>query len=289
MSRITWDGVGDRLYETGVDRGVLYIPNNQGEYVNGYAWNGLTSVNESPSGAEATPQYADNLKYLNLQSAEEFGGTIEAFTYPEQFAQCDGSAALAPGVFVGQQTRKPFGFSYRTLLGNDVDSTDHGYKLHLVYGALASPSEKAYSTVNESPEAMTFSWEFSTTSVPVPDHSPSATITIDSTKVNSAKLAALEDILYGTDIQTPRLPLPAEIVSLFEGVSNLVYATSPTFNEETNTITIPSVAGVRYTIDGETVTGSVVITEDTLVRAFPNVGYQLSATSDDDWAFEYQD
>lgn len=289
MSRITWDATGERLYETGVDRGVLYPRSASGEYVNGVAWNGLVSVSESPSGAEATPQYADNIKYLNLVSAEEFGGTIEAFTYPPEFGQCDGSVQVSPGISVGQQTRRAFGLSYRTLLGNDVDATDHGYKLHLVYGALASPSERAYSTVNDTPEAITFSWEFTTTAVEVPGLKPSATITIDSTAVDSAALETLEDILYGSALQDPRLPLPAEIIEIFEGTATLVFATAPSFNPETNTITIPTVTGVEYTIDGSVVTGSVVIEEDTLVRARATPGYILSQASDDDWAFEYNE
>lgn len=289
MSRITWDATGERLYETGVDRGVLYPRSSSGEYINGVAWNGLVSVSESPSGAEATPQYADNIKYLNLVSAEEFGGTIEAFTYPAEFGQCDGSVQVSPGISVGQQTRRTFGLSYRTLLGNDVDATDHGYKLHLVYGALASPSERAYSTVNDTPEAITFSWEFSTTAVEVPNLRPSATITIDSTAVDSEALETLEDILYGSALQDPRLPLPAEIISIFEGTSTLVFATAPTFNPATNTITIPTVTGVEYTINGSVVSGSVIIDEDTLVRARAIPGYILSQASDDDWAFEYEE
>lgn len=289
MSRITWDATGERLYETGVDRGVLYPRSSTGEYINGVPWNGLVSISESPSGAEATPQYADNIKYLNLVSTEEFGGTIEAFTYPTEFGQCDGSAEVTPGIHVGQQTRRTFGLAYRTLLGNDVDATDHGYKLHLVYGALASPSEKAYTTVNDTPEAITFSWEFTTTAVDVPGHRPSATITIDSTSVDPGALAALEDILYGTELQDPRLPLPAEIIDLFEGTVEVVFATAPTFNPGTNTITIPTVTGVEYTIDGSVVTGSVVIEEDTLVRARATQGYILSTASDDDWAFEYEE
>lgn len=290
MARITWDNVGERQYETGVDHGVLYLPDSGGAYADGYAWNGLTAVTETPSGAEATPQYADNIKYLNLVSVEEFGGTIEAFTYPEQFARCDGSAALSTGVYVGQQSRSTFGLSYRTVIGNDVDATDHGYKLHLVYGALAAPTEKAYATINDTPEAITFSWEFSTTAVPVPGLKPSATITIDSRLVAAQKLEELEDILYGTALVSPRLPLPAEIFALFDGSVVEVFATAPTFSAGTNTITIPTVVGVDYKVDGEVVpAGPLVITDDTLVRAVPQPGYKLSAASDDDWAFEYQE
>ena len=219
MAKLVWDKTGERLYETGVDRGVLYVQSN-GTYPNGVAWNGLTAVTESPSGAEATPLYADNIKYLNLMSAEEFGCTIEAYTYPEEFAECDGSAELATGVTIGQQARKTFGLSYRTKIGNDATGDKCGYKLHLIYGGLASPSEKAYATINDSPEAITFSWEVSTTPVSVDGHSPTASITIDSTKVEPTKLAALEEILYGKDGDSgsgtePRLPLPSEIATLF--------------------------------------------------------------------------
>jgi hypothetical protein len=214
--RLQWDKIGERVYETGVDRGVLYIPNSSGEYEEGVVWNGLVSVSESPSGAEPTPQYADNIKYLNLVSAEEFGATVEAFTYPDEFAQFDGTAEVQPGVLVGQQTRGTFGLAYRSLLGDDVDGTNRGYKLHLVYGALAAPTEKAYNTVNETPEAITFSWELSTTPIEVPGRKPSATVVIDSTKVDTAQLQEVEDILYGTEGTEARLPLPAELIDLFE-------------------------------------------------------------------------
>ena len=223
MSKIVWDETGKRTYETGVDHGVLY-PQVSGAYPKGVAWNGLTSVNESPSGAEANPQYADNIKYLNLVSAEDFGATIEAFTYPDEWAECDGSAVPTPGVSIGQQTRKTFGLCYRTVLGNDTDGQDHGYKLHLVYNALAKPSEKNYQTVNDSPEAISFSWEITTTPVAITDHKPAACITIDSTKVDTTKLAALETLLYGKDPTTaeandgvdPKLPLPAEVIALLK-------------------------------------------------------------------------
>ena len=226
MSKLVWDKTGERYYETGVNQGVLYPEGEDGTYSNGVAWNGLISVTESPSGAEVTPLYADNIKYLNLMSTEEFGATIEAYTYPEEFAQCDGSAEIATGVMIGQQNRKTFGLSYKTALGNDVDGNDYGYKLHLIYGALAAPSEKGYATINDSPEAITFSWEVTTTPVPVTGFKPTASITIDSTKVDATKLAALEEILYGKDPTTPegddegddgvdpRLPLPDEIIDL---------------------------------------------------------------------------
>lgn len=213
MSKLVWDQTGERLYETGVKNGVLYIP-TAGVYSKGVAWNGLTAVTESPSGAEPTALYADDIKYLSLMSAEEFGATIEAYTYPDEFAECDGSAELVDGVYVGQQARKMFGLCYRTVIGNDVDNNDHGYKLHLIYGCLAAPSEKGYATINDSPEAITFSWEVSTTPVNVTGHKPTACITIDSTKVDPTKLAALEDILYGSESAEARLPLPDEIKTL---------------------------------------------------------------------------
>lgn len=213
MSKIVWDQTGERLYETGVNHGVLYIPTS-GVYSKGVAWNGLTAVTESPSGAESTALYADDIKYLNLMSAEEFACTIEAYTYPDEFAECDGSASLVAGVNIGQQPRKTFGLCYRTTVGNDTDSNAHGYKLHMVYGCLAAPSEKAYATINDSPEAITFSWEVSTTPVNVTGHKPTALLTIDSTKADPTKLAALEKILYGDTEAEPRLPLPDEIATL---------------------------------------------------------------------------
>lgn len=226
--KLVWDQTGERLYETGVSQGVLYPIQTGGVYTVGVAWNGLSSVTESPSGAEASAVYADNIKYLNLMSTEEFGGTIEAYMAPDEFAECDGSRELAPGVYAGQQSRKIFGLAYKTLLGNDVDNNDYGYKLHLVYGALASPSEKGYSTVNDSPEAITLSWEFNTTPVEISTLvdgkklKPTALLTFDSTKVNAEKLAALEEILYGKDPTTPdgddgveaRLPLPDEVIKI---------------------------------------------------------------------------
>ena len=214
MAKIEWDKTGERLYETGVKNGVLYVQ-EAGAYQNGVAWNGLTAVTESPSGAEATPLYADDIKYLNLLSTEEFGATIEAYTYPDEFAACDGSAALADGVMIGQQARKTFGLCYRTTIGNDTEGNDHGYKLHIIYGALAAPSEKAYATINDSPEAITFSWEVTTTPVNVTGAKPTASITIDSTKADPTKLAALEKKLYGDTDTEATLPLPDEIKGIF--------------------------------------------------------------------------
>lgn len=228
MSKLVWDKTGERLYESGVRQGVLYPIQPDGKYNKGVAWNGLTAVTESPSGAEATPLWADDIKYLNLTSAEEFGATVEAYTYPDEFAECDGSAEIAPGVYAGQQSRKMFGLCYRTLLGNDVEGESYGYKLHLVYGAKAAPSEKGYSTINDSPDAVTFSWELTTTPVEIvaavggKKLKPTACLTFDSTKTDPAKLAALEEILYGKDPSTegandgvePRMPLPDEVITL---------------------------------------------------------------------------
>ena len=213
MSKIVWDKSGERFYETGVRNGVLYVQEN-GTYPKGVAWNGLTAVTESPSGAEPSPLYADDIKYLNLLSTEEFAATVEAYTYPPEFEECDGSASIAVGVNIGQQKRKPFGMSYKTVLGNDEENNSYGYKLHIIYGALAAPSEKAYASINDSPEAITFSWELSTTPVSVTGFDPTASISIDSTKANPEKLAALEDILYGSADTEPRLPLPDEIAQL---------------------------------------------------------------------------
>lgn len=216
MAKIKWDQIGERFYETGVSKGVLYLYDaEQKTYGNGVAWNGLTAVNQSPSGAEPTALYADNIKYLNLMSTEEFGATIEAYTYPDEFAQCNGEADLGKGVTIGQQKRSTFGFSYQTKIGNDVDA-DLGYKIHLVYGALAKPSAKDYATVNDSPEAITFSWEISTTPIEVEGMKPTATVEIDSTKCDAAKLAALESMLYGTASEEPKLPTPDEIIALLK-------------------------------------------------------------------------
>ena len=214
MSKIVWDAIGEHTFETGVRNGVLYLKDAEGAYSNGVAWNGLTSVSESPEGAEPTDLYADDIKYLTLMSAENFKATIEAYTYPVEFEECDGSATIAKGVVIGQQSRKPFGLCYRTAIGNDTDGNEHGYKLHIVYGCQASPSEKQYSTINDSPEAITFSWEVSTTPVNVTGKKPTATLIIDSTKADKAKLTALEAIMYGSEQTEPRLPLPDEIATL---------------------------------------------------------------------------
>lgn len=214
MPKIVWDATGERLYETGVKKGVLYVQDKSGTYPKGVAWNGLTAITESPSGAESTPLYADDTKYLNLMSVEEFGATIEAYTYPDEFAACDGSAELTPGVTIGQQPRSTFGMSYVTTVGNDVEGNAHGYKIHIIYGASATPSEKSYSTINDSPEAITFSWEVKTTPVNVTGFQPTASVIIDSTKVDPEKLAALETMLYGADDAEATLPMPDAIAAL---------------------------------------------------------------------------
>jgi hypothetical protein len=289
MAKLTWDNTGERLYETGVDHGVLYIPDSGGAYTSGVAWNGLTTVTESPSGAEATALYADNIKYLNLISAEEFGATVEAYTYPEEFGQFDGTYSPSAGIHVGQQSRKPFGLSYRTRLGNDVDGSDHGYKLHLIYNATAAPSEKAYASINDSPEAITFSWELTTTPVSAGDTlKPTAQIVIDSTKVDATALAALEDALYGTAGDDPHLPTPAEVLAFFAGTVTEVTPVAPTYDNATHTLTIPNVTGVTYYIDGESVAaGPMTITGDTVVEARANAGYVFTEPSDDDWYFDF--
>lgn len=289
MTALAWDQVGERLYETGVDRGVLYIPDAGGQYNDGFAWNGLTTVTESPSGAEASPQFADNIKYLNLVSAEQFGATIEAFTYPDEFAQCDGTASPEAGVTIGQQARKTFGLCYRTRIGNDLDGTDHGYKLHLIYGALAAPSEKAYATINDSPEAITFSWEVTTSPVEVAGFKPTASLTVDSTKVDADALSDLEDQLYGTVGGDPSLPLPSAVLALFSGTVTEVETVAPTYNSSTDIVTIPTVTGVVYSVAGEVVAGGPFgpITEDTVVTAQPAAGYRFTDASDNDWTINF--
>lgn len=294
MARLTWDNTGERLYETGVDHGVLYIPDGNGNYNDGVAWNGLTTVTESPSGAEATALYADNIKYLDLRSAEEFGATIEAFTFPDEFLQFDGVASPQPGVHVGQQSRSTFGFSYRTNVGNDIDGSDYGYKLHLIYGASAAPSEKAYATINDSPEAITFSWEVSTTPISAgAGLKPTSQLIIDSTKVDAGDLTTLEDLLYG-EAGNPQLPSPASVIAIFgAGVTTVdmgLFANQPSYNSGTHVITIPTVTGVAWTLNGVEATpgaqtalgvgevGEVVATPTT-------TAYVL--TGDTDWVFSY--
>lgn len=292
MTKLAWDQTGTRQYETGVDHGVLYIIDDAGAYSTGFAWNGLTTVTESPSGAEASPQYADNIKYLNLVSAEEFGATIEAFTYPIEFGQCDGTIEPETGVAVGQQRRKTFGLAYRTRIGNDLDGTDYGYKLHLIYGALAAPSEKAYATINDSPEAISFSWDVSTTPVEVGtiggvDYKPTASVTINSVTSDSGSLENLEEMLFGTVGSDPQLPLPADVIALFAGTTATVIPTQPTYDAGTKIITIPAVTGVIYRIAGVTKAAGALpaITVDTVVNAVPAAGYKFPLVSDDDWLY----
>lgn len=257
MAKLLWDQDGQKLFETGVSNGVLFVKNGN-TYGDGVAWNGLTAVTESPSGAEANPLYADNIKYLNLISAEEFGATVEAYTYPDEFGVCDGSAELSPGVIIGQQGRKTFGLTYKTLLGNDSESTSYGYKLHIIYGALAAPSEKAYATVNDSPEAITFSWELTTTPVNVNGHKPTASIIIDSTKVDSSKLTALENILYGTSSSNPRLPMPDEIVAIFSNPAPSELALSNSVPAE-NATAVAVAANIVLTFNNPIVNESVML------------------------------
>lgn len=287
MSRIVWDKIGERLFRTGCDRGVLYRQNAAGQYTIGYAWNGLVSVSASPTGAEATPQYADNIIYVNLVSAERFEGSISAFMYPDAFAECDGTASPVEGLGIGQQTRKPFGLSYRTLIGNDLEGQDYGYEINLVYGALAAPSERENNTVNDSPEAMELSWDLTTTPVEVPGFKPAATLTLDSTKISPSKLAEIENILYGTEGVEPRLPMPSEIITILEGSSTTVTPTMPTYNSTTKVITIPSITGVEYRIYGEPVTGTYTITQDTVVTAHATSGYKFPEVTDDDWFYAF--
>jgi hypothetical protein len=294
MARLTWDNTGERLYETVVDRGVLYIPDGNGAYTNGVAWNGLTTVTESPSGAEATALYADNIKYLDLRSAEEFGATIEAFTFPDEFLQFDGVATPQVGVHVGQQSRSTFAFSYRTNVGNDVDGSDYGYKLHLIYGATAAPSEKAYATINDSPEAITFSWEIATTPISAGGVlKPTSQLIIDSTKVDPTDLSQLEDTLYGQS-GNPQLPDPATVIAIFgAGVTTVnmgTLANQPSYVSGTHVITIPTVVGVSWKLDGVDATPGAQTALDTgesaeVTAHATSTAYVLSG--DTSWVFSY--
>lgn len=289
MTRMTWGRTGTKRYSTGVDRGALYLVDSNGNYSVAVPWHGLTNVTQSPSGAESNKQYADNGVYANLQSAEEFGATIEAFFSPKEFDECDGAKQIAPGVTAGQQGRRAFGFSYRTLLGNDTQGTELGYELHLIYGCQAAPSEKANATVNDSPELSALSWEITTTPVDVPidGFKPTARITIDSTEVTPAQLSALEDRLYGTAGADGYLPLPEELADIFGGTNVAVETVAPTYNPTTDTVTIPTVTGVNYFVGNEPVTGAFTITEDTVVTARPAAGYRFTNTSDTDWTVNY--
>lgn len=289
MAHLMWDQIGERFFETGVDQGVLYIPDSNGAYINGVAWNGLVNVTESPSGAEPNAQYADNIKYLNLYSAEEFSATVEAFTYPDEFQQFDGLAVPTPGVAVGQQGRPIFGLSYRTRVGNDLEGNSFAYKRHLVYGCQASPSEKAYGTESDSPEPITFSWSVATTPVAVTGLKNTSILTIDSRHVGSTELAALELMLHGDTGVDPVLPLPDTVIAMFDSGVTIVTPTAPTINSGTNVITIPTVTGVTYYIGGLSVSPGAqpAITDDVIVTARPNAGYVFSSGVDDDWLMEY--
>lgn len=295
MTTLTWDNTGQRTYETGVSNGVLFqIDPNTGEYVDGVAWNGLTTVTEKPAGADASPQYADNIKYLNLIATETFGGTIEAFTYPVEFEQNDGSGVPTPGVTVGQQPRKPFGFCFKSLKGNDVAGNSYGYKLHLIWNALAAPSEKAFATVNDSPEAIGFSWDITTTPLTVgtvlgTPYAPTASMTIDSTKVDSAKLATLEGYLYGTTIDDPTMPSPAQVITIMASSLTTATPTVPTYNSSTDLITIPSVTGVEYLINGVVVPAGDYgpIAANTLVKARPAIGYKFPVPTATEWLITF--
>jgi hypothetical protein len=287
VTQLTWDPTGHRLYEAGISKGVLYLPDVSGNYNEGYAWNGLTKVTEKPTGAVATPQYADNAMYLNLVSTERFDADIEAFTYPDQFAACDGSVALEPGLMLGQQPRKTFGLSYRTEVGNDLAGTQYGYKLHMVYNCLAAPSQRDYQSINDNPNAIALTWAVSTTPIAVPGFKNASTLTVDSTKVDAAALANLEAFLYGTVGQDPQLPSIQAIQAIFAGTVITVTPVIPTYTSATHTITIPTVTGVTYYINGLPVTGSVVIAANTIVTAQPNVGYQFAANVDNDWEIDF--
>ena len=277
MARLIWDKTGERLYEAGVSNGVLYLQKTDGSYDIGVAWNGLTAVNENPTGAEANSMYADNKKYAVIRSAEELGGTIEAYTYPDEFSQCDGSAEIIPGAYIKQQKRTPFGLVYKTLIGNDTEELDHGYKIHLIYGATASPSEKAYETINDSPDGIIFSWEYETIPTEVPGYKPTSSIELDSTKINRDKLKAIEDILFGTENTDPRLPSPAEIIEILNrykltfvavgGGESLTGATIIVYSDSEKTQVVSDLNNLPpgtyyYTVSKdnfETVEGSVTI------------------------------
>lgn len=288
MTKLAWDVVGQRTYETGVDKGVLYIPDGSGNYVNAYAWSGLTKVSEKPTGAGVSPLYADNTKYLNLVATEYFGCDISAYTYPEQFGQCDGTQEPEPGVAIGQQGRVTFGFSYRTKVGNDLIGTDAGYKIHMVWGCLAAPSQKDFSTINDNPSAIEFSWTVSCTPVSVTGFKPTSTIVVDSTKVNSSALGSLEDTLYGTVGVNGRLPTPDEVLAFFSGTVTTAHPTAPTYNSSTHVVTIPSITGVNYHNEaGTVVTGTITITGDTVYTATPAAGYVFGAHDVAAWEIVY--
>lgn len=290
MSVLKWDQTGEKVYENGVEKGVFYTVSGAGVYDNGVAWNGLVSVTESPSGAEVNKQYADNIVYASLRSAEEFGATIEAFTYPfEAIPALDGSASPTPGLSLGQQGRPTFGFSYVSKIGNDLNP-DAGEKIHLVYGATANPSEKALTTVNDSPEATTFSWELTTSPVQVGTiggtaYKPLSTITVDTTKESADAVATLREFLYGTEGTDPSLPPPAAVVAMFSGAVLTATPTEPTYDTTTNVMTVPTVTGVSYYMDDELLAPGPqpALTENKMVEARPTVGYKFPNNVDSDW------
>lgn len=293
MTALLWDQTGEKKFETGVDHGVLYLLSD-GAYDQGFAWNGLTTVTESPSGAEPQPFYADNIKYANFLSYEEFGLTIECYTYPPEFSQCDGAAEPQVGVVVGQQNRATFGFSWRTKIGDDANGLDAAYKIHLAYGCLAGPSEKAYTTLSDSPEPLNFSYDVTTTPVSVagyPNLKPTSYLCIDSSRVDADALAALELQLYGSVGVDPELPLPGDVLALFDGAFTIVTAANATYNTGTHVVTIPSTTGVTYYINGVEATAgaqaAMTVGQVSHVTASPNTGYVLSANSDNDWVFPY--
>lgn len=293
MVALAWDKTGERFYRTGVSKGALYQIDNAGEYVDGVAWNGLTNVTASPSGAESNKQYADNIVYVNLLSAEEFGATIEALSYPDAFEQNDGSATPTAGVTIGQQRRKPFGFCYRTEIGNDTEGTDYGYELNLVWGAQAAPSEKAAATINDSPEPQALSWELTTTPVNVGtvlgvEYKPSAKMTINSTKVDPTKLAALEAALYGTVSTDAYLPLPADVILMMASTLTSTTPAAPTYNSSTDMVTIPGTTGVIYSLNGlDVLAGDHAITANSEVKARPATGYKFPVPTQTQWVFTF--
>lgn len=293
MVKLAWDETGKKTYRTGVDRGVLYQV-DAGEYVDGVSWSGLTAVTASPSGAESNKHYADNIVYANILSAEVFDATIEALTYPDEFEQNDGNSTPTPGVKISQQRRKPFGLCYRTLIGNDTEGTDYGYELNLVWGCQAAPSEKAANTINESPEPTAFSWALTTTPVSVgvvlgTEYKPTAKMTIDSTKTDPAKLAALEDMLYGTNLIDPSLPLPADVITMMATTLTTATPASPTYSSSTDLITIPNTTGVEYLIAGSVVPAGDYgpISANTEVRARPATGYKFPVPTQTQWVFTF--
>lgn len=291
MVALIWDAVGDHVYETGVDKGVLFIPDTNGNYINAYAWNGLTKVTEKPVGGTSSPLYADNTRYLNLTSTEYFGCDIAAYTYPDEWASCDGTAEPEIGVAIGQQNRGTFGFCYRTKVGNDLDGNDAGYKLHLVWGCTAAPSQKAWSTINDNPAANEFTWSVTCVPVNVSGYKPTSTLVIDSTKVNASALATLEQTLYGTSGVNGRLPMPDEVLAMFAGTMTSATPTAPTYNGTTHVVTIPAITGLQYykVVAGVAtlVTGTVTITADTVFMALPTSGYYIPDPNVNEWLITF--